>query len=146
VPVSKEERLKLRENLIRAYEAAHLENESKVDEEKEFWCPILGRWVKDVRVYFLSPLSKASLCDAFFGPGSKEGLRTPLHSVVFSEVFLEVWSEGIRVIVLDVPVYATAKEISQWRRKDVKEFKFRIIDPENKKAIKMIPSLKPAMC
>jgi hypothetical protein len=66
-----------------------------------------------MRVYFLSPLSKAPLCDAFFALGSKEELRTPLHSMVFSKVFLEVWSDGIMVIVPDVPVHATARGISQ---------------------------------
>ncbi|PGH01855.1 hypothetical protein AJ79_07791 [Helicocarpus griseus UAMH5409] len=77
-----------------------------------------------------------------FGPAEKTELFDPRNGLILSSIVESEFDKGFFVIVPELPEDPTAADITQWQKADVKEYKFKLLDPTCPKASEVVPEIQ----
>ncbi|KAJ9298211.1 hypothetical protein DTO271G3_3816 [Paecilomyces variotii] len=130
-----------RNAMIDAYGSRH------PTEEGLLWCPILERWTPEKQmtaVYLFAWMHGQDTMDAIFGTTDAPELFSPKNGLMISTCVEEYFDSGKIVLVPDIPERASVIDIRGWIKRDPRQYKIRILDPNWKKFDKPIhPWIEP---
>ena len=100
------------------------------------WCPITGSWVEEesIRAAHIFPYGAGQTAmDQLFGrdDNDREELFEPENGIMMSVGAEKRIENGWMVLVPDVPADPTTAQLDIWSKAKVKEYKLRILCPEN---------------
>jgi hypothetical protein len=123
------EQSSFRQNLIKAYDAAHYS-------KGLVWCPITGDWRDDTTATASQIFSCRHGQDtmvALFGKSSKNEMFSPKNGLILANQVEGLFESGLFVIVLDIED-ETQNSIEKWNKQSPKEYKLRLINPQHNNA------------
>ena len=100
------------------------------------WCPITGSWVPKsaIRAAHIFPYGAGQKAmDQLFGrdENDKEELFEPENGIMMCGDAEKRIENGWMVLVPDVPADATTAQLEAWTKAKIKEYKLRVLCPEN---------------
>jgi len=124
-----------RKAMIDAYGSRH------PTEEGLLWCPILERWTPEkemTAVHLFSWMHGQDTMDAIFGTTDTPELFSPKNGLMISTCIEKYFDSGKIVLVPDLPERASIIDTRGWIKRDPRQYKIRIIDPNWKKLDKPV--------
>ena len=107
------------------------------DDRHDFhWCPIKSSWVEEstIRAAHIFPYGAGQTAmDQLFGrdDNDREELFEPENGIMMSVDAEKRIENGWMVLVPNVPADATTAQLDTWSKAKVKEYKLRVLCPEN---------------
>lgn len=120
-------------------------NSRHPDEEiEEQWCPITGSWVHEntIRAAHIFPYSAGQTAmDELFGrdANDREELFEAENGMMMSVDAEKRIANGCLVLVPDVPNDATAMVYDEWTKANIKNYKLRVLQPNDKSMRTALP-------
>ncbi|RWQ91615.1 hypothetical protein C8Q69DRAFT_122967 [Paecilomyces variotii] len=127
--------IQVRKATIDAYGSRH------PTEEDLLWCPILERWTPESEMTaapLFAWMHGQDTMDAIFGTTDTPELFSPKNGLMISTCIEKYFDSGKIVLVPDIPEHASIIDIKGWVKRDPRQYKIRILDPNWKKLDKLI--------
>lgn len=128
----RDDQQRFRQRLVKSYAAGYSDSKKS---DQFLWCPVLKKYLPSefaVAAHLFSWAHGQDTLNAIFGPSLEDELFSPLNGMIVSKQFEKIWDKGFLAIVPDVKDDATDQELESWEKSNPKEYKVRILDPDNK--------------
>jgi hypothetical protein len=117
-------------------------NSLNTDPDNEhLWCPILKMWVPQefaTAAHIFAYRHGQDVMDSVFGIMENPELFSPLNGMIVSQLVEGKFDNGFIVVVPRLPDHPTLAQIALWNNSEPKEYKIRILDPNDREAQKVV--------